>query len=169
MKRKFFVVSLATNRSILPLLFRSAGHHSPGLAEVLGNARGQAYIGKGAIAVVVEEPTRGGLIERRDAIPGLVVGNAVEAFCFAEFDEVTDEQVQTPVVVVVEPDRARGPARGRHTSLLGDVGKGPVAVIVIENALPILGHVEIGETVAVVVTHGDSLSVASRGHAGLSP
>src|SRR5262249_19033381 len=68
---------------------------------------------------------------------------------------------------VVEPDGARSPSRSGNTGLLGYVGKSTVAVVAVEDALAILRDVEIGETVAVVVAHGNALPISASGDAGL--
>ncbi len=79
-----------------------------------------------------------------------------------EIDEAAYEEVESAVVVVVKPDRAGGPAGGGNAGLCGDVSKCAVAVVVVENAAAVLGHVEVRETVAVVVAHGDAHAVAAR-------
>ncbi len=91
----------------------------------------------------------------------------MKVFGFAEFDEVADKQIQPSVVVVVEPHRARGPSGSRDAGLFRNVSEGSVAVVVIQNASSILGHVQIGKAVAVIVAHGDTLPVAAGRDAGL--
>ena len=38
----------------------------------------------------------------------------------------------------------------------------------IKNVVPVLGNVEIGESIAVVIAYGDSLAVASGGYTSLA-
>src|SRR2546429_2715114 len=47
-----------------------------------------------------------------------------------------------------------------------DVGKGAVAIVVVENVLAIVGDVEILESVVIVVAHADTLAPSSVGQAG---
>ena len=61
-----------------------------------------------------------------------------------------DEQVQSPVAVVVAESRACGPAAHRHPGLLAHVGEGSVVVVVIQAVLAVVGHVEVGPAIVVV-------------------
>src|SRR6185312_4665024 len=54
-----------------------------------------------------------------------------------------------------------------HASLGGHVGEGAVAVVVIEDAVGVLGDVEVGEAVAVVVTDSNAHAVGVAWNAGL--
>jgi len=74
--------------------------------------------------------------------------------------ESADEQIEAPVVVVIEPHGAGAPSRSAHAGLGRHVGEGAVAVVVIENAVWILSDIQIGESVAVVVSHGHAHSVS---------
>ena len=47
-----------------------------------------------------------------------------------------------------------------------DVGKGAVAIVVIENVLAVVGDVEILESVVIVVAHTDTLAPSSVGQTG---
>src|ERR1700756_1015530 len=97
---------------------------------------------------------------------GIFAGMAVFALGFVEVDEAADEEVEAAIVVVVEPDRARGPSGSGHAGLFGYVGEGAVAIVAIEDAFAVLGDVEIGKAVAVVVAHGHALTEAACAHAG---
>ena len=104
------------------------------------------------------------MVKRGNAIARLVVGSAGKVLLFAEFDILADEQIQPPVIVVVEPHRARAPSGGGDAGLLRHIGKRPIAVIVIQDAPSILRHVHVGEAVTVVVAHRNALPVASSGN-----
>jgi hypothetical protein len=95
-----------------------------------------ADIGEGAVSIVVEEPAGRRLVQRRNAIPGLVIRDAIEIFGFIEIDEVADKQIQPSVVVIVEPHRTRSPSGGGNAGFLGNVTKGTVAVVVYRMQFP---------------------------------
>ena len=76
-------------------------------------------------------------------------------------------KIESAVVVVVEPHGARAPSRRRDSGLLRHIGERAVAVVVIQNASPILRHVDVGEAVAVVIAHRDALAIASGANARL--
>ncbi len=84
---------------------------------------------------------------------------------FGEIDEATDEEIEAAVVVVIEPDGARGPAGCGYAGFFGDVGEGAVAVVAIEDAATVLRDVEIGEAVGVVVAYSDAHAIAAAGDA----
>src|SRR5579872_3968737 len=110
----------------------------------------------------MEEPTPGRMIEARHAVSGpVVIGDAGKVFRLAEFDELTYEQIEISVIVVVKPHGARRPAGSRDAGLLCDIGKRAVAVIVVENAASVLRDVYIGEAVSVIVPYRHALTVAS--------
>ncbi len=56
-----------------------------------------------------------------------------------------------------------GPVAGQ-AGFLGYVGERPVAVVVIEDVLSVIGNEEVFEAVVVVVAHADTLSPARPGH-----
>src|SRR5215472_10515728 len=71
------------------------------------------------------------------------------------------------VVVVVEPDGARGPAGSRYAGLFCYIRKGAVAVVSVQNAALILGHVQIGKAIAVEIAYSDTHSIAAAGYPSL--
>src|SRR5215475_12318993 len=83
-----------------------------------------------------------------------------------EFHKLANEQVQPSIIVVVEPDGAGRPSRRRHAGLFRDVGKCAITIVVIQNAAAVLSDVDVGETVAVVVADGNTLSVAAGDDTG---
>ncbi len=58
------------------------------------------------------------------AVAVIVVEEVLAVLCHIE--------VGKAVVVVVTPDAAKTVGVARHSGLLGDVGKGPVAIVVVE-------------------------------------
>src|SRR4029077_2415760 len=104
----------------------------------------------------MKKPARHGRINSRHTVVPLV-GCTVAAklvLLFAKVHKAAYEQVEAAVIVVVEPNRAASPTGRADTGFLRDVGKSSVAVVVIQNASSVLGHVEIGEAVVIVVAHG---------------
>src|SRR6266849_3352875 len=71
-----------------------------------------------------------------------------------------------PVVVVVEEAGGNRPAPDGYSRLFSDIGEGAVAVVVIEDVLSVVGDVQVGIPVVVVVTHGDAHAVVAVSHTG---
>ena len=78
-----------------------------------------------------------------------------------------NKQIEPPVVVVVTPGRARGPASERDAVLLRYVGKCSVVVVVIEPVAAIVSHVDVGPSVIVVIAHRRAESPTLVADAGL--
>src|SRR5580704_8507938 len=97
----------------------------------------------------------------RNAVPWPVVGGTGQVLGFIEVHEAADKQIQPSVIVVIEPDSARRPSRSGDPSLLGNVCKRAIAVVVIQNAPAILRHIEIGEAISVVIANRHSLPITS--------
>src|ERR1051326_3999514 len=93
------------------------------------------------------------------------------AFCAAvvialggPIDVVGDRQVEPSVVVVIKPGGAGSPSTGiRHAGLLGDIGEGAVAVIVVEDRAAISQHHQVGIPVVIVIAHRHSHSEQALG------
>src|SRR5207249_4809292 len=66
--------------------------------------------------------------------------------------EARDEQIEFAVIVIVEPGRARGPARRGHARFVSSIGESTVAVIVIEDVPSIAGHIEVHPAITVVIS-----------------
>src|SRR5204863_1377916 len=125
-------------------------------------------LGKGAVAVVVEQPAWGGIVNARNAVIAIarLAVAAKLVLGLVKVNEAANKEVQPAVVVMVKPNGARCPAGRRQAGLLSDICEGAVPVVVIENAAAILRHVEVGETVAIVVAHCRAHAVAAGRHAG---
>src|ERR1700760_2364503 len=116
----------------------------------------------------MEKPACRGLVQRGNAITTtVVVGGAVQTSTLAELDKIADEQIKPSVVVIVEPNCARAPSGRGDPGFLRHIGKGAVAVVVIENALAVLGHIQVRKAVAVIVAYRHALAVASGADPGL--
>jgi hypothetical protein len=159
MNRKFCTVSLAID---------VGGHHTQPLAQRALDIGAARDIGKSTVAVVVIEEAAGGLEHARNAIilAAQLVVAAREVMLGPVIDEAAHEQIQAPVVIVVEPDRAGGPSGGRQAGLFGDVGELSVAVIVIQDRAAVRGDKQVGKTVVVIVAHGYAHAESAAGYAG---
>ena len=82
-------------------------------------------------------------------------------FTQAVVDEATNEQVEPSIIVVVEPNCARRPPRGGNTGLGGNIGKGPVAVIVIQQSAAISRDEQVRKAVVVIIANRDTHSESS--------
>ena len=121
------------------------------------------------VTIVVEEQTRRRLEQPRNAVvaPTELVVAAETIGRQREIDEAAQKQIELAIVVVVEPDRARGPARGLEPGPLGDVGERTVAVVVIQRALAVRRHEQIGIAVIVVVADCSAHTEGAARHARL--
>src|SRR5437667_2180407 len=134
----------------------------------MANTRFLADVSESSISIVVKEPARHGIVNGGNAIRALAsqfVAAELE-FVFAVIHKTTDEQIQTSVIVVVKPDRTGCPARSGDARLCGYIGERAVAVIVIEDALWILGDVKIRKTVRVIVAYSNAHSIRNSADAG---
>jgi len=76
------------------------------------------------------------------------------------FDVVGDDKVQPAVLVVIKPSCTGRPCPSSPTpGLCGDVGKRPVAVVVVEDGAAMAGDIQIGESIIVNITHRNALAV----------
>ena len=144
-------------------------NHAPSLPQMFRDSRQFAHVCECAISIVVKQPTGGGIVSAWDAVIAFARLSvpAEKVLLFAEVDELTHEQIQLPVVVIVKPNSARRPAGNLQSTFLSDVGEFPVAFVVVKDAAPVLRQEEVWKSIAIVVTHGDPHSVASAEQAGL--
>src|SRR5208282_1457518 len=122
------------------------GNDSPTLAQMSCDAGGSGNVGKGSVAVVMKEPTGRGFVKVRDAVSDFVVGGAGQVLGFVEIDKAANKQIKAPVIVVIKPNGAGRPSRRGDAGLFGDVGESAISVVVIENASPVLGDVDVGRS-----------------------
>jgi hypothetical protein len=147
--------------------------HGHALADKCIDAGLMRNVGKGAVAIIAVQ----GVVQRR-----ILVGMAVATQSFFEcavrvlvdfpMAVVDDEEIEKAVIVVVEPtrtDRPHLPAMrmgAGNARFYGDVGKSSVPVVVKKLITGNVGNENVGATIVVVVTNGDTHSVACSGHAG---
>src|SRR5579864_8578008 len=131
-----------------------------------------ANLSEGAVSVVVTQEAGCPLEHARNAIKmfaQLVVATG-EMLLLPIIDKAAGEQIEPTVVVEIEPDCASGPMpvedRCSQTGFVADVGKGAIAVVVIQNRPAVSGHEKIGISIVVIVAHGDAHSESIRRDAG---
>ncbi len=143
--------------------------HTQSVTFERGNSGLDAHILKRAVtAIVIEDVADGGKLTRR-AI-ALNVATAGLAALEVPVQIANDEQVELAVVIVVEKSRRLRPAASRHSSLRRHISERAVAVVVVEDVVPVAGYEYVGITVVVVVANGHPHSiipVAGIGKAGL--
>src|SRR5579862_217068 len=120
----------------------------------IGDAGFHADVGECAVAVVMEEVVGLALKAARAACESIDAAKAAVGvsnnFTFGigkpvqiEVHVPADEKVEQPVTIVVSPRGACGPVAKRDTRFFGHVGKRPIAIIVIESVLSIVGHKDV--------------------------
>src|SRR5208337_4118313 len=106
-----------------PVVVDIGGHDSPGDPLDARNPRSLADVRKSTISVIVEKPARHGIIHVRDAIVA-VDGPAKAAEFIVRLVEIyrpANEQVQAPVIVIIEPYGAGGETDRIDAGLFGHV------------------------------------------------
>ena len=84
-----------------------------------------------------------------------------------EFAELADKKIESSVVVIVKPDCARTPSGDPDAGLLRNIGKCSISIIAIQNVSSVIRHVDVWQTVAVVVANGNAHPVTSASNPGL--
>src|SRR5437762_712614 len=136
-------------------------------AESRADSGGFGDVLEGAVTAIVEQTPGNGLVHFGRAIVALAGGG--EALLVAldcEIEIVGDEKVEAAVAVVVDPGGTGAPAGVVDAGFGCDVGKGAVAIVVIEDVAAEVGDVKILKAVVVVIADGDSHAVADVADAG---
>ena len=68
-----------------------------------------------------------------------------------EVHVVPDEEIQEAIAVVIQERRAGAPSGIIHPGLAGDVGEGAIAVVVVQDVVPDVCHVQIEKPIVVIV------------------
>jgi len=98
-----------------------------------------------------------GMTVRAVAGPALA---APQVILRCPLDVVGDEQIEPSVFVVVEPSGAGGPSAFIDNSGFGrDIGESAVAIVVIKDSAAVASYVQIGKTVVVEISDGDTLPI----------
>src|SRR5207237_3630451 len=131
----------------LGVMVHVGGDCSPCCSHVIGYPRLSAYIGKSSDFVVVKKPARHGGKDARDAVVTFAIGGDAASGVLVEPRKLADEQIESAVVVVVEPHRAGRPTLNSDSSLFSDIAKSSVSIVAIEDTAAILCDVEVLESV----------------------
>src|SRR5207302_489908 len=163
-------------------LHRVIGHKDIGetVAVVIGKTHSQALavrirytgfggdIGERAVAIVVIEDVRHAVV-----IVGMTVGaetgsllSAIAIRLKGPVHISSNQQIEFAVIVVIEESSACAPSSRAHTRPLGDIGKRPIAIVVVERVAPIAGYVNVFEAVVVIVAYRDPHAVVILRHSG---
>ena len=128
--------------------------HAP---KVVGHPRAVGYVRESSIAVVVIEGGRLAVVIVRIAVAAHAgaVASAPEIAIGRPIDVVGDDEIETAIVVVVEPESAGVQAGSADPGFLGDICEGAVAVV---------SHAELARQ--VVGGPGRAVARAATGRAG---
>ena len=130
-----------------PSLSKSAAAYSHGSANIRADARLLRHICEGPVAVVMEQHVGLACVVERSRI---VVRSVERTVFWIELDVAAHvNRSRQPSLVVVEPCGADRPAADLDAGFLGYVGEVAVAVVVVENDLPVSGYQQV--FIAIVV------------------
>jgi hypothetical protein len=124
-----------------------------------GDSRSCTDIFKRSVAAIVKKNVADGREFAGRAVHWISRGTASLAGLRAPVEIAGNEEIQFSIVVVVEKSCGNGPTACGNPSLRGHVGKRAIAVVVVQNIFPVIGHVDIRKSVVVIVTDGDTHSV----------
>src|SRR5580658_7544758 len=119
-----------------------------------------ADVFEGAIAAIAIEDASGGGESAWRAV-GLPFVAADFAVLRVPEHVTRDEKIEMAVVIVIEEAGRAAPASGRHAGLDGYIGESPIAIIVVERIFPVVGDVEVGIAVIVVIADGHAHAVVA--------
>ncbi len=132
----------------------------PGIdVEFFGHVRKSAIsiVVVKAVAATLESPRSTG--DGESAIGTKRTLTGFREMIQVEIDIVGDVEVEIAIVVVIAEGRAGAPApRVADASFCGHIGKGAVAVVVIQNRAVEVGNVKVFMTIVIIVSHGDAES-----------
>src|SRR5580658_7343401 len=112
-----------------------------------------ADVFEGAIAAIAIEDASGGGESAWRAV-GLPFVAADFAVLRVPEHVTRDEKIEVAVIIVIEEAGRAAPASSCYSGLCGYVRESSVPVIVIERIFPVVGDVEIGIAVVIVIAHG---------------
>ena len=124
-------------------------------------------VGESTVSVVaVQGVARVGLIVVGTAVISKPPrGNTVQFMLRRPVDVVNDEKVEIAVIVIVDKSTAGSPGGIPDSGCFSGVGKGSLAVILVEHVGSQVGHVQVDVAVIVIVAAGTAHAVAPVTHA----
>src|SRR6266566_4449369 len=122
-----------------------------------------------SVTIVVKKPTAHSRVDGGYAVGSLARLEVLTVLVlrFAGVAKTAYKEVEPAVIIVIKPDRTRSPTVRRHTGPLCDIREGAIAVVVVQNAALILGHIQIGPAITVVIANSYAHSIPTSGDAGL--
>ena len=162
----------------IAIIINVRGHHAEAFTQAFQDAGFFADVGEMPASVVPVQVAWHGVEHSWNAVVDLRFGaafhfpavriGAAAALQARVIDELRHEQIQFPVIVVVEPHRAGGPSWRVDAALYSDIGECAMAVVVVQNAFPIPGEQHILVAVAVIVGNRHAHSEKVHFQTGLS-
>ena len=73
----------------------------------------------------------------------------------------TNDQVEEAVVIQIDPGGGTRPSTAAHARLLGNIGKGAVAVVMVQAVTAIASHIQVLKAIVIVVGYGDAHAIAN--------
>ena len=145
-----------------------AGADGKILAFGLVDFRFDRDVGESAVTIIVIERVRAAAVSagRATALHSAQIAVAP----VAHVNVAADVQIEPSVTVVIEEGCAgmkRSRFRAGDPGFVGHIGERPIAIVVIKNVAAILGHVQVGKSVVVVIAPDAAQAVAGAGNAGL--
>ena len=105
-------------------------------------------------------------IRRGREFDGRAVGSPGPAAGFAvfgvPFHVPSHKEIEMAVVIVIEEARGNRPAAARHACFFGDIGKGSVAIVVVQDIFSIARHEEVSKTIVIIVSDCHTHAVIAR-------
>src|SRR5256885_10751027 len=118
-----------------PSLLKSA-QTTPRPGDGRSNSCRFGHILECSVTAIMEETRRHRLVHFRRAIISLACRRIALLTSFRrEVQIVRYEKIKAPIAVIINPRGAGAPTRVIDPGLDGDIGEGPVAVVVIENIM----------------------------------
>src|SRR5208283_4126926 len=130
-----------------------------------GNPGTLADVLERAVAtIVIEQISRSGKFTRWAV--GLPTAAADLVVIGVPFHVTGHEEIQMAVVVVIEEARGTRPAPASDAGLGGHIGEGAIAIVVVQDILPVIRDKEVGIAIVVVVAYGHPYPVVAITHIG---
>src|SRR5207302_4224579 len=136
---------IVRNKNIRPPIPIVVGEGNPqSLAMRVGKSRLLRDVGKRAIPIVVVQDVAQAVV-----VVWMTVGanavrrpfSAVPVVLKCPINVSGDEQIELPIIVIVEEPCARAPATTSDSGSFGDIGEGSIAIVVVKDIATVSGHV----------------------------
>ena len=118
------------------------------------------------IPVAFESPRAA--VHGNPPVDAVRVGPGIRRGLGVERDVIRNEKVEAPVAVIIKESAARSPpARAaRYARFRRNVGERPVAIVVVQDVVPPVGHEEVFKPVVIVISDANALTPTVADQAG---